>query len=311
MLMSQIFDCDKMFIKRLHSLIPQARGFGNTRIRFLIDESIHPLALEAIFGSRPPSEEDDYWMLHYPIHRTINYRHEEGSPTPLFRDPETRAGPLNVLIIEAPTEGEIKLRGGRTDDLKRLDHVHDECIWLENFLTSAQYKGRVKIGQVKRISKSEGEGSFLEKVQAALQERGQVWHIVHYSGHSLYDKCGNCSAGYVYFPGPNDQPESVNIDILGALLQEAQTRFVFLSSCKSSHVGFVSSLARYEIPTIVAFRWGIGDRMALEYTKAFYEELFKENTSSVEYAFMKARKDIHDAVENNPIWAAAVLVMQY
>jgi hypothetical protein len=312
-LMKHIFQSNFDFAWDFKELVQEAGGLNNTRIRFVVEKEVYPIALEAIYG---PCEqlEKDYWMLHAPIYRTVVV--DRRCEPPLFHDQETRVGPLNILIIESPTEGEVHIKrkgsegAGWPHRLERLTNVIDECDSLKNYCTSREYPGRVKIGKIEVIPRLNDMTPFAGQVQEALERK---WHIVHYAGHSYFDPDTN--EGYVFFPKGKDDKEKtlievVDLDHLSAWLRRANPNLVFLSSCRSSEEGFVFALARKGIPATVGFRWDVEDEMAAGFSKVFYRSLFSGETQSLEYVFLKARQDIYKQYPDNPIWAAPVLVMQ-
>jgi hypothetical protein len=305
-LMRHIFERNPDFLHAFNTVTALVGGLENTRIRFIVEKKVHPVALEAIFG---PHEllKKDYWMLHAPMYRTI--RECPGYRSPLFHedDEKTKGASVNFLIIESPTAGRIQI-GGFEKHLSELKNVADECRFLQDFFCPGQTLGTVRIGEVRLIRKRKRNESMAKLVREALEPHKSSWHVVHYAGHSYFDPLSQ--EGYVFLPGPGNSIDKVNVELFSAWLRNADTRFVFLSSCHSSEAGFVFAMASQHIPAIVGFRWDIDDDMAFQYTKLFYQELFREKRSSLEYAFLKARKSIYEGYKQNPIWAAPVLVIQ-
>jgi CheY-like chemotaxis protein len=315
-LMKHIFQRDMKFYSAFIEMRTIAGGLPNTRIRFIVEEKVHPLALEAIYGQHGQLEED-YWMLHAPIYRTVGKY--GGWKYPLFHDRETRKGPLNILIIESPVEGEVEIKEKKTGSivtrlkLERLENVRAECGFLKNYPYSPEYPGGVRIGKIEVIPKPEDHRPVIDQVRETLEHANRVWHIVHYAGHSYFDPSTN--EGYVFFPGGKDETgrptiKEVDLELLSVWLRMAEARLVFLSSCHSSEKGFVFALARKQIPATVGFRWDIEDHMAAEYTRVFYRELFGGEARSLEDAFLKARQNIYGEHREDLIWATPVLVVQ-
>lgn len=305
-LMRRIFLDNPKFYGELVSLIDKVGGLQNTRIRFLVEQKVHEVALESLFG-RHEVERDDFWMLHAPIYRTL--RACPGRRHPLFHkeDAAMRGRPVNVLLIESPTEGTVELNGNEVP-LCNLKMVTEECLFLFDYLCQLKSEGRALLGEIELIRGTTQAEPMKERVRKAL-EGGQSWHAVHYAGHSWFNP--STQSGQVFFPGSGGTIEKVEMERLSAWLRNANTRFAFLSSCHSSGAGFVFAMASQLIPAIVGFRWEIEDNMAFKYTKKFYQKLLTAENPSLEYAFLNARKAIHARHENNPIWAAPVLVIQH
>ena len=118
-------------------------------------------------------------------------------------------------------------------------------------------------------------GSLNELVRDTL-EKGGKWHVVHYVGHTHYDPQNN--VGYVFFPCPGsnvNNVEAVKIAEFALWLGEADTRFVFLSSCASAGQDFIYHLAKERVPAIMGFLWKVADAQAREYAKSFYQFLLE------------------------------------
>jgi len=305
-LMQRIFEKNLDFYIGLRDLISKVGGLQNTRIRFIVGEKVHAVALESLFGHHE-FQKKDYWMLHAPIYRTI--QDCPGEEFPLFHqdDADMRGRPINVLIVESPTEGTIMLNGFEKH-LGKLKNVATECRYLEDYLRTLKTTKQANIGDVELVSWTNRREPMKDRVRKSLEDGNRSWHVVHYAGHSYFDH--RTQSGHVFFPGPRKTIESVKMDLLSLWLRKAKTRFIFLSSCHSSESGFVFAMARQHIPAIVGFRWDIDDDMAFQYTQEFYRELLAGKKRSLEYAFLNARKKIYAMYKDNPIWAAPVLVVQ-
>ena len=72
-------------------------GFENIRVRFSVEDILHPIAVEAL---RRRKKDLEAWMLRTAVYR--GHKPYEDGPTELrslFQDEETRNGPINFLII--------------------------------------------------------------------------------------------------------------------------------------------------------------------------------------------------------------------
>jgi CHAT domain len=283
---------------------------GNAEICFDISRDVHPALLEALIepdrmkegaGTRTPPR---FWMFRAPIYRRL-FRGDGGERYPLFHG---RARiPINCLIIESDVSGivpQIKDSDGRSLTLGNLQNVIKEAEWLEQYLK--KMKPSLELGEIKRINREEADKlgvPLKELLRSTLQ--GQVeWHLVHYAGHCRYD--AGQKTGFLFFPGdPFIDP--LHLADFSAWLRK--TRFVYLSGCESSEEDFVFELARNSIPAVFGFRWKILDKLAVEFTKSFYTNLF-ERMRSLEYAFLLARKEMRSKFANERIWAAPILILQ-
>lgn len=303
-LLRSLFDNNPDFHCDFKEIVHKAGGEENIRIRYIVEENIHPIALEALLD-----RDDEYRMLHFPIFRTVNTK---GINPPLFKDEETRTKPINCLIIDANSSGEVELSTDTPKiQLAPLTKAKDETVKLEKLLNELKKEGEafpIAVGKVTRLFPKEGEKSFCKRVENAL-ENG-TWHIVHFAGHSHYDE--KDQKGYVFFPGKRGQPVFSEIEEFAQWLRKADVRFVYLSSCSSADVDFVFQLAQQYIPAIMGFRWPIDDEKAMEHALVFYDKLLK-GSKRLEYAFLETRKDLalkKKYKNKNYIWAASILTMQ-
>jgi hypothetical protein len=297
-LLHEFFMQNYNFSQEFKELLHRAGGEENVRIRFVVEKTVHPIALEALID-----EKEDFWMLHAPIYRTVQV---DAVKSTLFSDDFIRERhPINCLIIEAEADGIVNIQGKELT-LGRLKNVHKEGAFLSRFLKNKA--ADFGIARVERLGAKGPKGSSLEKVRTVLTEQGP-WELVHFSGHSHYDDAGDKGKGYVFFPGETG-PEALEIDNFAQFLRyKADTRFVYLSSCESSAADFTFALAKQGIPAIVGFRWEIDDDKAAEYAEIFYRILF-EKSKKLEYAFLETRKKMYEKYQDNRIWAAAILIIQ-
>ncbi len=298
--MNNIFSSNLNFFGNFREALALAGGIEKSQICFTVEKTVHPVALEALVDRQP----DRFWMLKAPIYRSLQVKTGQ---YPLFEDVETRQGPFNCLIIEADFDGVapgVLDHDGKPTVLKELSYVRNECAWLRSYLR--RNKQNFSVGDIchinrKQVSKAK---SFKDHVKNVLQDN--EWHLVHYGGHSYYDK--ENEKAYIFFPG--DFAEHEDVGVFATWLRRSNTRFVYLSSCYSSGADFVFELARNLIPAVLGFRWEIDDNMAAEYAQVFYSRLFKHDNKSLEYAFLSARQHMNEKYATNRIWAAPMLILQ-
>jgi len=284
-------------------------GIDNIRVRFSVEGDLHALAVEAV----KQRNEDCYWMDRTAIYRglEVNWDGTVTAPFGLFQDERTRSGPINILIIQADVLVPSDVKEGKLSlHLDPLPGIAYEVESITRLLARIKNEGE-RIGEVCVIScaRLPTDASFSEAVQTALTEK--AWHIVHYAGHTHY--ANDEKAGYLFFPraDPNRPLEPIRIDLFAWMLRKADTRFVFLSSCRSAGQDFIYHLAREHIPAIMGFLWVVRDDRAVDFAKSFYEHLFTADRRTLENACFEAKKEMHARFPNDPIWASPVLVMQF
>jgi hypothetical protein len=292
------------FLEEFNQWVGAVHGMDNIRIRFVVQERLHPIAFEAL-----KREGQGYWMLQTPIYRRLEQRNEVLGlePRGLFQDEETRTGLINFLIIQANVPANAYIKEDDLDiSLMSLPHLEEEVNSLVTQLSVLREQGS-SIGQVRVIKEDTVPDSrtFAQEVEQTLSSGN--WHVVHYAGHTHYDSVKEI--GFVFFPGKGIKPvEPVKIDRFAWWLEH--TRFVFLSSCKSAEQDFLFHLAKEGVPAILGFLWKVEDDKARAFAECFYRQLFGGKERSLEYACLRAKKEMHIRYADSPIWASPVLVMQ-
>jgi hypothetical protein len=288
-LMAHLAAGNQDFLAQLGEAIERAGGPRNARIRFVVEREVHDMALEAL---PVPGSRGRYWMLEAPFCRRLA---PAGSGKEFFGGQE-----INCLIIDA------SVSGGVTEPKVWLDELSSaslECRDLADLLDELKSTGRSNIGEIAFLRVKDTPGSFSARVKELLESR--TWELVHYAGHSYYDEVSG--RGYVFFPdSDNGSIEKIDSKRFSDWLRRAN--LVYFSSCDSGAGAFVFELADRRVPNIIGFRWSINDKYAREYASEFYERLFERR--SIEAAFLAARRRMHEEHEEDPIWAAPLLIEQ-
>ena len=301
-ILKELFEKNRGFNDNFRDLVREVGGEENIRIRFVVEENIYPLALEALVD-----ESGEYFMLLSPLFRTVMVNHlSRQKEDILFVDNVTDRPPINCLIIAADTWGKVndpRINGGEEITLARLPKVMDEAKNLYDYLDTNQKE--FNIANVKIVT-AKPDSDFYSDLKGCLAD-DNTWHLIHYAGHSYFDSASK--TGYFFYPGKT-KPIPLESDVFSYTLRyKNKTQFIYLSSCQSSGADFVLGLARQQIPGIVGFRWKIDDKDASEYARLFYENLFAEN-KSLPYAFLEIRREMYERNSDNRIWAAAMLIIQ-
>ena len=292
-------DADGLTLReRLKSLCDGKGGIQGARIRFIVDQHTYPILLE--FVTEPSHREDkDFWMLQAPLFRSC-----KGKVTrpPLFTDGESRTRNLKCLLIQGATRAfsSEKLGWGFNRILEAAQEITDLTNCLKNLNV-----GTPKVLKYDDPESWNGAKTFRDAVRVELENRD--WDLVHYAGHS--HAAEDYSEGWIVF-GSRDE-DAVRASDFASWVEKS--RFVFLSSCESAGAEFVLKTIEWTVPAIVGFRWPIGDLPAKLFATKFYKYLLDdaEVDRHLEYAFFKAKQDLHEAYPaGRPVWASPVLVMQ-
>jgi hypothetical protein len=268
-------------------------GTAKTRVRVTLNDDTHPVFVEALKDIDNPS----FWMLNAPVYR----RHDAaGARYPLFKDRTSREGPINCLVITAdPQAGNIP-DGEWAQPFAPLGEIEAEAKDIVAILNNANNtKGN---GRVEHLSLANLDADPIDTLNAKLSEC--TWHLVHFAGHGI--KSTRDEAGLVLVA---ERGGVIRIaDLANKLIG---TQFLFLNSCRSADSHFVTKAVEHLVPAVLGFRWSVSDVGGANFARAFYTALFDPAVNRyLEYAFMRARKAIHDKNSSDPTWASPVLVMQ-
>lgn len=267
----------------------EAGGMGHMRVRVTVDDEMHTLMLEAL---RDPSAASlaDCWILNAPMYRHAMPRGNE----PLFRDAESRNGPVNALVVQADAApGNIPLGEDRVLELDELPHAATEAAELEALLR--RHAG----GSVRRLDLGDADPAPpAERLLRALVDEAppQGWHLVHFCGHAVNVR--PLGASLVLRA---DRGGALPVHRLATAL--AHTQFLFLSACHSTKDPTVLRALEQQVPAVLGYQWKVRDERACNFARLFYGALFERGAPSyryLEYAFMRARRRayeeaVHDA----------------
>jgi CheY-like chemotaxis protein len=271
------------------------------KIWFRIKQTLHPIILEALIRD---NKNEEFWMLQAPIYRRLLIPDFYDYPEPLFAcGANAPATPLHCLLIAADTSGvvtDIVTPNGESLELERLTYIQQEHDDIRKLLSDHRLKP-VSVTSSTLLKKNR---SFRDNAMEALRSRR--WDLVHYSGHSYFEG----DHGYLFFPPlvEGDDPDKVKIGEFTAELPN--TRFLYLSSCQSSHDNCVLALAKSSIPSAIGFRWRVDDSHAHSYAVSFYRHLFGDDERCLQHAFLSARKDAYRDFRHERIWASPILLVK-
>lgn len=272
----------------------QVGGVENTRVRVTLNDETHPMLIEALKDDDDPG----YWMLKAPIFR--RYERPMARP-PLFKDPASRDNPINFLVIQAdPAPGNVP-DGPWAGPLDPLPEIAAEA---SDLVATFERVCNGSGGVVERLAIADVAGDPIGAVIAKLRERH--WHVVHFAGHGVVSAADDAALVLA--------PERGGVLRVADLADKlVGTQFLFLNCCRSAGSYFVMRALENLVPAVLGFRWAVPDASGANFARAFYKALFDRGAPSyryVEYAFMCARRAVHDRDSSDPTWASPVLVMQ-
>lgn len=113
------------------------------------------------------------------------------------------------------------------------------------------------------------QGGSLDDLRHILEH--EPFHVIHFMGHG--DTGDNGARGLV-FERPDGSALFVPGSEIAGILARAlpDLRLVLLNACRTGF-GLADDLLRAGIPMVVAMQWRITDRMAIDFSTSFYEDL--------------------------------------
>lgn len=280
----------------------------NIHIRFHASEDIYGVIFEAL------RDEGRYLMLEAPMARKVPER-VSSDPLELVGGP-----PINVLFIAANVQRSDRVNGFHGCAPATLENLAREQSYFENLRQTRQDEAIVRFGKIDIISdqtRSSGNGlSFRQELEekltggAAASGNGRGYDIVHFAGHfssRQEDQAKGEEHSYLVLPG--DPLDELDISTFADWLQRSGTKFIYLSSCRSSAANVAFELAHRGIPAVAGFRWDLPDDLAFFFAKTFYDKLFYA-LPHFDEAFLEARLAMMDLHGDEPIWASPILILQ-
>jgi CHAT domain-containing protein len=148
------------------------------------------------------------------------------------------------------------------------------------------------------------------------------YHIVHYAGHSHFDRKQPENSGLLLWHDEQGtgKPDLLPARALAGMLRDSQTVFFYLSSCvgarigseedlkKNDYLGVMDAILQAGVPGVLGFRWDVTNRGAKAFAEYFYSALFE--TKSPETAALYARGQVYAKDGYDPAWLSPILVMQ-
>jgi len=151
------------------------------------------------------------------------------------------------------------------------------------------------------------EHATREKLHVALLESRP--DVVHFVGHAEYDVAKQ--QGSLVLEDGQGRSSHVDATEVARLLRRYGAHLVVLNACETARgiwAGLAPTLARCDIPAVVAMQWPIEDRAAIAFSKAFYRTLVVGRT--VDECVAEGRVAMDTALPHTTSWAAPVLFLR-
>ena len=187
------------------------------------------------------------------------------SRTPLVRYPEVTQ-PIERLTVTPP----LRILGmvASLQGLPQLDEGHEKRL-VEEATKKLQARGLVELSWL--------EGQTWRDLQRSM--RGGPWHIFHFIGHGGFDP--ETEEGAIALSNEEGRTHLLGATDLALLLDDHYfLRLAFLNSCEGARgsprdafSSTAATLVRSGIPAVVAMQYEITDKVAIEFSRSFYEAL--------------------------------------
>lgn len=166
--------------------------------------------------------------------------------------------PLNPRIL-------LAFANDAFSEARQLDELQQEMVSL----------GEILQGHMEVTTKPEASQSVIVK---AFKELGEDIHIFHFAGHASGEGIETQEKEY-------ERRVTLADGLAEFIGQQQKLKLAFLNGCATE--GQVKYFHQSHIPAVIATRYPIGDRLAREFSEAFYDSLAKGRT--IQKAFDEAK----------------------
>ncbi len=249
------------------------------------------------------NDDRDHLALVHPLHRQA------------FKQNETwtrKIDPFHVFLEKLWREGQtLRILLIASNIGQRTQAVDGEITTLHELLK----RTLDQLGMKRRIQVCLSKDATFSHVASLLEN--DDFHLIHYAGHGRYDDQAAERSGLYFRDG--DHLRIMQADMLKSYLQDKSTQLVYLSCClgartetrvgEGDFLGVMDAIVQADVPSVLGYRWVVGDQDAKDFALDFYDSLFV--TLSLEDAVLKARNSIVRAKgHQDETWASPVLVLQ-
>ncbi len=297
----KIFDEHKEVYDKYHETYGKLEHPRELHLQFVSNIHFLKVPIEFLFNKK------DYLVLRHPLTRLISHTEKKKKTiTPEF---------FNNEIWASHTEFKILLIAS---DIGNMPLVDEEINILNDSLRELFEEKQIPVF-IKSIRTNEATYD----VVCEELEKCKEYHVIHYAGHGSFDVESPEKSSIFFWEKPNCAGEikPMAADQLQMLLQDSETRFVYLSCCRGMETGEISKLLNDNslgladsllthtgIPAILGFRWNVSDEGAKTLAVEFYKSLAKHGLP--ELALLDARRKLATINRDDFTWISPILIMQ-
>jgi CheY-like chemotaxis protein len=298
-----VFSNNPEVLANYHHVLGDVKVDEKLHIRIESARDLLGLPFEFLFENI--DDDGEYMILKHPLSRLISGIPIRGMPlTPGFlNNLWTRGEKLRILLIGSNTPPSIP-------------GVDREIQALSSSLQDLFANKRIE-ASVKTLSTQEATYNNV------LRELSNCkYHIVHYAGHSFYNKQSPEKSYLPFWEDKNFQGRVLRMAVseLSMRLRNSDLRFIYLSCCQGTKTGEPGDLLNDDflgmahgiissgVPSVLGFRWPVSDDRARSLAITFYQSLAKYGV--VDTALFEARCQLAAQNRDDITWLSPILIMQ-
>ena len=213
----------------------------------------------------------------------------------------------NTPIIRSAQISECKT-------IKKLEPPLKVLVIVSSPVTLTQLNVEEEKKKLKDALQKSDSPIFLEYLYPPTREnlqdklKSEDYHIIHFTGHGSVED----SKGFLALEDENCDLYKLMADDFGSIVSKSSVKLVVLSACKTAEgsmspktLGVAQALIKNDVPAVVAMRFVVSDKQAINFARRFYYCLAKGDT--IEDALTDARIAIHSDVKKGLDWIIPVL----
>jgi hypothetical protein len=294
----RVFQNHQEIANSYHRAIGKVKRQCSLKVAFRAPMNFLRLPLEFLFCN------GDFLVLQHPMQRFVTGLHMTNLPLSAkeLEDFRLNRRKLKILLIASNT-GNIS---GVDAEIASLDRILRELLMAH--------------GIAFEIDSLDTNQATYEQVRDRLSRC--KYHLLHYAGHGSFDaKFPERSALYFWESEEcKGEIKAMRAQELGILLRDSELRFVYLSCCLGAEqvdsvtaldddfMGITDAMLKCGVPALLAFRWPVSDKGAMELAVAFYKSLFAQG--ELDIAFLNARRRMAEVDRDDAAWISPILVTQ-
>ena len=267
------------------SLAAQETADSRLHLRFRGELDMFRVPFEFL----PSKAVREHLVLRHPLARTVI-----GERVPFPKKPGLSRRFFNELYRRNDSLGILAIASDTPPALPRVDH---EVQALADKVPELFKAKKIKVTMKCLPSKDATYEAVVDELKSGKYD------VVHYAGHGVYD---HEAPEESYLPlretrGENGGVKPLRVPALRWALEDSKVRFVYLSCCVGAaqaepmklqdydFLGITDGLLQAGIPSVLGYRWPVGDLGGEKLAVAFYKYLAQEGETDAALLLLDAR----------------------